>query len=88
MVLGATAAGGCLLSWHAVVVLFVHVHLDDSVPTSGYNRTVVITVADERNFAFLWVVLVKHQGVNTRHQVKDFHFACVRADYHLSVVIV
>ena len=49
-----------LLCWSlAVLMLFIHVDLDNFIPCSGYNSAVVASIPDIGYFAFLRVVRVE-----------------------------
>lgn len=82
-----TVMGRCLCR-HTVVVLFVHVNFDHTVPTSRYDSAVVTAVAEETNFTLLGIMLIQDQSIDARYQIEDFDFTSMATQDNLSVVFI
>lgn len=79
---------GAVLLCHRVVVYFVFVDFDHSVPTTSNDGIIVTTVAYVADLAFLGVVTVEGQCETPRYDIKYFHITVLTANNELAMLMV
>lgn len=69
-----------------VIFYFINVNFDCFIPTSCNHSIIHSSVSDERNFALLWIMLIKNKWTNTRNKIINFDFSLMTTNYKFSVI--
>lgn len=70
------------------VISLIHVYFDCSVPASRNHSVILSRVPNKRNLTLLRIMLIQLECVDAWKQIKNLHFALVRAHNQLPVMTV